>query len=148
MAFLDFLILLSVIPSFLFLVVVIPPFQGLFVLLWIFCLAFDVYSTYQFYLENPAKFQENERNKLFSGLTKKFGFKKTVFLFPILIEIPLLLFFSILPLQTLYAYMFPNTPSNFIACLTASFGIAAIGHLQAATKNILYHKTNKNVADV
>jgi hypothetical protein len=87
-------------------------------------------------MEDPANFENNERNKLFSGLTKKFGFKKASLLFPILIEIPLLLFFALLPLRILHNYMFPNTPIRFIACLAASFGIAAIGHLQAATKNI------------
>jgi hypothetical protein len=99
-----------------------------------------MHSTYQFYLENPSQFQKNERNKLFSYLVQKFNFKKAALLFPILIEIPLLLFFATLPLQTLHTYLFPNTPISFIACLTASFGIAAIGHLQAATKNIQQHR--------
>jgi hypothetical protein len=110
----------------------------MFILLWIFCLGFDLYTTHQFYSENPNQFQENERNKLFSALTKKFGFKKATILFPITIEIPLLLFFATLPLQILHTYMFPNNPNSFIVCLAASFGIAAIGHLQAATKNIRY----------
>lgn len=136
MFLLGLLSLLIVIPSFLFLSTIIPPTQGLFVGLWIFCLSFDMYSTFKFYMEDPANFENNERNKLFSGLTKKFGFKKASLLFPILIEIPLLLFFALLPLRILHNYMFPNTPIRFIACLAASFGIAAIGHLQAATKNI------------
>ncbi|MCL1977440.1 MAG: hypothetical protein LBH74_02030 [Nitrososphaerota archaeon] len=135
----ELLILLSVIPFFLFLSVVIPPIQVGFILLWIVCLGFDIYSTYQFYLENPSRFQENERNKIFSYLTKKLNFKKAALLFPLTTEIPLLLFFALLPLQTLHTYMFPNTPNSFLACLAASFGIAAIGHLQAATKNTLHN---------
>ena len=138
----ELLILLSVIPSFLFFSVVIPPIQVGFILLWIVCLGFDIYSTYQFYLENPSRFQENERNKIFSYLTKKTSFKKATLLFPLTTEIPLLLFFALLPLQTLHTYMFPNTPNSFLACLAASFGIAAIGHLQAATKNTLHNNNH------
>ena len=135
MSFPDLLILLSVIPSFLFLCVVIPPTQVLFVGLWIFCLALDVHSTYEFYIKEPANFAKNERNKLFSALTKRFGFKKAALIFPIAIEIPLLLFFSTLTLPILYTYMFHNALTNLIVCLAASFGISGIGHLQAAIKN-------------
>jgi hypothetical protein len=141
---LELLILLSVIPSFLFLTVIIPPTQILFVLLWIFCLTFDVHSTHSFYIKDPENFQKNERNKIFSTLTKKFGFKKATLIFPLIIEIPLLLFFTVIPLQILYSYMFPNILNNFVACLTTSFGIAAIGHLQAATKNTKHN--NKTTA--
>jgi hypothetical protein len=133
------LILLLVIPSFLFLGVVFPLVQGLFVGLWIVCLFFDMHSTYQFYWEAPDQFQDNERNKLFSCITKRAGFKKAALLFPLTIELPLLLFFATLPLQILYTYMFPHTPTNLITCIAASFGIAAIGHLQAATKNTCHN---------
>jgi hypothetical protein len=139
----ELLALTVAIPIFLFLSSFFPQIQGSFMVLWLFCLAFDVHSTYQCYLENPRQFQNNERNKLFTWLTKKFGFKKAAILFPIAIEIPLLLFFAFLPLQTLHIYMFPNIPNNMTACITTSFGISAIGHLQAAIKNTQYnHKTN------
>jgi hypothetical protein len=101
----------------------------------LFCLGFDVYSTYRFYLEKPSQFRNNERNKLFVWLTKKFGFKKAAILFPLTIEVPLLLFFALLPLQILHTYMFPHNPNNLLVCITASFGISAIGHLQAAITN-------------
>lgn len=138
----ELLTLIVVIPAFLFLSTIFPQIQVLFVVGWLFCLGFDVYSTYRFYLENPSQFQNNERNKLFVWLTKKFNFKKATILFPLLIEIPLLLFFALLPLQTLHNYLFPNTPNQLIVCIMASFGICAIGHLQAALTNTkLNHKT-------
>jgi hypothetical protein len=133
------LILLLVIPSFLFLGVIFPLVQGLFVGLWMLCLLFDIHSTYQFYREAPNQFQNNERNKLFGYLTKRFGFKKAALLFPLTIELPLLLFFAVLPLQILYTYMFPHTPTNPMVCIATSFGIAAIGHLQAAVKNTFHN---------
>jgi len=131
----ELLTIIVVVPTFLFLSNFLPQIQPLFMTTWIFCLGFDVYSTYQFYLESPGQFPKNERNKLFVWLTKKVGFKKATILFPIAIEIPLLLFFAFLPLQTLHIHMLPNTPNNLITCITASFGISAIGHLQAAITN-------------
>jgi hypothetical protein len=113
--------------------------------MWTFCLGFDVHSTYKFYLENPGQFQNNERNKLFVWFTKKFGFKKATLIFPITIELPLLLLFATIPLQILHAHIFTNN-TNFIACLATSFSTAAIGHLQAAIKNthIQTNKTTKH----
>jgi hypothetical protein len=130
-----FLTLIVVIPAFLFLSILLPQTHAIFVPLWLVCLLFDLSSTYTFYLKNPKQFQINERNRLFSSLTKCLDFKKASFIFPLAIELPLLLFFALLPLQTLYSYLFPNTPNNMLACLMASFGISAIGHLQAAIKN-------------
>ncbi|MDR2719313.1 MAG: hypothetical protein LBC03_00710 [Nitrososphaerota archaeon] len=139
----ELLTLVVVIPLFLFIANIFPQIQILFVVLWMFYLGFDVYSTYIFYLKDPNHFQNNERNKLFVWFTKKFGFKKATLLFPLIIETPLILFFAFLPLQTLHAYMFPNTPTNLIACITTGFGISAIGHLQAALKNT--HHNNKPI---
>jgi hypothetical protein len=138
----ELLTLILAIPTFLFLSAIFPQTHALFIVGWLFCLGFDLHSTHRFYLENPSQFQNNERNKLFVWLTKKAGFKKATILFPILIEIPLLLFFALLPLQTLHTYLFPNTPNQLIKCIMASFGICAIGHLQAALTNTkLNHKT-------
>lgn len=131
----ELLTLIVVIPLFLFVANLFPQIQVLFVVLWIFYLGFDVYSTYIFYLKDPSQFQNNERNKLFVWFTKKFDFQKAALLFPLTIELPLILFFSFLPLQILHSYMFPNTSINLIACITAGFGISAIGHFQAALKN-------------
>jgi len=137
------LIQIIVIPTFLFISVFFPQTQAIFIPLWIACLLLDLSSTHKFYLENPTKFQTNERNKLFGYLTAKVGFKKAAFIFPLAIEIPLLLFFALLPLQILHIYLFPNTPNNFIACLTTSFGIAATGHLHAAVKNNYINKQSR-----
>ncbi|MCL2359400.1 MAG: hypothetical protein LBH74_07075 [Nitrososphaerota archaeon] len=144
------LTLIVAIPAFLFLVVLFPQTHAIFVPFWIVCLLFDISSTHTFYLENPKEFQTNERNSLFSGLTERFGFKKAAFIFPLAIELPLLLFFALLPLQILHSYLFSNAPSNVPTCLMASFGISAIGHLQAAIKNKHYtrsgHSLGQNVA--
>jgi len=140
----ELLTLIVVIPTFLFLSNLFPQIHVLFVVLWVFCLGFDVYSTYQFYIENPSQFPNNERNKLFIWFTKKFEFKKAALLFSLTIEIPLLLLFATLPLQILHSYMFPNTQSNLIAYLTTSFGISAIGHLQAAIKNTKHSLIQNN----
>jgi hypothetical protein len=138
----ELLTLIVAIPTFLFLSTIFTQTHALFIVGWLFCLGFDLHSTYRFYLENPSQFQNNERNKFFVWLTKKFNFKKATILFPLLIEVPLLLFFALLPLQTLHTYLFPNTPNQLIVCIMASFGICAIGHLQAALKNTkLNHKT-------
>ena len=146
----ELLTIIVVIPTFLFLSNIFPQNNVMFLVSWLFCLSFDIHSTYQFYLENPSQFQNNERNKLFVWLTKKFGFTKAAILFPIAIEIPLLLFFTILPLQTLHTHLFPNVPNQLKCCFMASFGISAIGHLQAALKNNKHNKqatstTKKNM---
>ena len=130
------LTLLVLIPFFLFLSVFLPQIQWMLVAFWILSLAFDIFSTHKFYLENPGKFGQNERNKVFIFLTEKLGFKKASAVFPVIFEIPILLFFALFPLQTLYTYMFHGSPFNFPACLAASFGIAAVGHIQAASKNM------------
>ncbi|MCL2359125.1 MAG: hypothetical protein FWC74_05145 [Candidatus Bathyarchaeota archaeon] len=135
----ELLTLIVAIPTFLFLSAIFPQTHALFIVGWLLCLGFDLQSTYRFYLENSSQFQNNERNKLFVWLTKKFNFKKATILFPLLIEIPLLLFFALLPLQTLHTYLFPNTPNPLMVCIMASFGICAIGHLQAALKNTEYN---------
>jgi hypothetical protein len=141
----ELLALVVVVPLFLFLSSLFPLTRVLFVVLWVVYLGFDVASTYVFYLEDPGQFQNNERNKLFVWLTKKVGFKKAALLFPLIIEIPLLLFFAVIPLQILYVNMFPLTSNNLWACFAASLGISAVGHLQAAVKNIRYnHKTKPN----
>ncbi|MDR0461515.1 MAG: hypothetical protein LBH62_08880 [Nitrososphaerota archaeon] len=146
----ELLSIVVTIPIFLFLSSLYPQIQPLFIALWICGLTFDVYSTYQFCLEAPNQFQKNERNKLFSYLTKKVGFKKATLLFPTIIEIPLLLFFAVLPLQTLQTYMFPHTTNQLLTCTAASFGISAIGHLQAAIKNTKHnnnhHKTKQQLS--
>jgi len=138
------LLLLIAIPAFLFLSVIFPQTHILFIFFWFACLAFDISSTHKFYLENPTKFQTNERNKLFSGFTAKFGFKKAAIIFPIVIELPLLLFFALLSLPILHSYLFPHTSTNIVACITASLGISAIGHLQAATKNTLHNRRQRH----
>ena len=135
------LALLLLIPFFLFLSVFLPKIQWMLVAFWILSVTFDIFSTHKFYLENPGEFSQNERNKVFVLLTEKLGFKKASATFPVIFEIPLLLFFALFPLQTLYAYMFHGSPFNFPACLAASFGIAAIGHIQAASKNM--HSTTE-----
>ena len=138
----ELLTLIVVIPLFLFLSSLLPLTRVLFVVLWVFYLGFDTASTYIFYLEDPNQFPNNERNKLFVWFTRKVGFKKAALLFPLIIEIPLLLFFAVLPLQILYVNMFHIASKNLWACFATSFGISAIGHLQAALKNTKYnHKT-------
>ena len=145
MQFQELLALIVAIPVFLFLSALFSQTYLIFLVLWVFCLGLDIHTTYKFYRADPANFEGNERNKIFSALTKKLGFKKATLIFPVAIEIPLLLFFSAIPLQILYLQMFAiNDTSNFVVCLSASFGISAIGHLQAAIKNTKYAFNNKN----
>jgi hypothetical protein len=136
MLFYWILSLLVLIPFILFLSVFLPQTQWIFIAFWILSLTLDIFSTRKFYLENPGKFRQNERNKIFILLTEKLGFKKASAAFPIIFEIPLLLFLALVPLQTLYSYVFHGFPFNLPACLAASFGVAAIGHIQAASKNM------------
>ena len=131
--------LLVAIPLFLFLTVIFPQIQWLLIAIWVLSLFLDIFTTYQFYHENPCKFSVNERNKVFIYFTERAGFKKASAIFPMLFEIPMLVFFALLPLQILFSYMFPNSPTDLFACLAAGFGIAAIGHLQAALKNNQYN---------
>jgi len=144
----ELLTLIVAIPLLLFLANLFPQTHIIFFVLWMFYLGFDIASTYSFYLEDPSQFQNNERNKLFVWFTKKFSFKKAVLLFPLTIELPLILFFAFLPIPILYAYLFPSIPNNIVTCLAVSFGISSIGHLQAALKNTKlnrnHHKTLHN----
>jgi hypothetical protein len=138
----ELLTLVVVVPLFLFLSGLFPLIRVLFVVLWMVYLGFDVASTYVFYLKDPSQFPNNERNKLFVWFTNKVGFKKSALLFPLIIEIPLLLFFAMLPLQILYVNMFSLVSNSLWACFATSLGISAVGHLQAALKNTKYnHKT-------
>jgi hypothetical protein len=137
----ELLTIVVVIPLFLFLSNLFPLMRVLFVVLWMVYLGFDVASTYVFYLEDPSQFQNNERNKLFVWFTNKVGFKKAAILFPLTIEIPLLLFFAMLPLQILYVNIFPLASNSLWACFAASLGISAVGHLQAALKNTKHNNT-------
>ena len=139
------LLLMVLIPSFLFLSVILPQTQWALVMLWLISLTVDLYSTRKFYQENPALFSQNERNKAFTLLTKKLGFKKASVVFPLSFEIPLLLFFALLLMRTLYAYMFPRTPTDITACLATGFGVAGIGHMQAASRNIQLMMRRKNI---
>jgi hypothetical protein len=139
------LTLLVLIPFFLFLTVFLPQTQWMLAAFWILSLSFDIFSTHKFYLENPGKFSQNERNRVFILLAEKLGFEKASVAFPVFFEIPILLFFALFPLQTLYAYMFHGFSFNLLACLAASFGVAAVGHLQAASKN-MHSPTRKSTA--
>ena len=136
------LVFLLLIPFFLVLSVFLPQIQLMLVAFWTLSLAFDIFSTHKFYLENPGKFSQNERNKVFIWLTEKLGFKKASVAFPVMFEIPILLFLALFPLQMLYTYVFHDSPFNLPACLAASFGVATIGHTQAALTN-LHLKTRK-----
>jgi len=131
----DIIILLILLPFFLFITTTIPQTQIIFFFLWFLSVSLDLLSTYEFYKKEPNQFSINERNKLFIYLTKKFGFKKAATTFPIIIELPLLTFLTLIPIQTLHTYLYPTTPPNLHACLTTSLAIAATAHLQATTKN-------------
>lgn len=132
------LVLLILIPFFLFISVLIPQTQWGLAIFWFIALTTDLYSTHQFYIENSSQFSQNERNKVFILLTEKLGFQKAAIIFPIIFEIPLLLFFAILPLQTLYIYMFDGSSFNLSATIATSLGIAGVGHMQATTRNRHY----------
>jgi hypothetical protein len=131
------------VPFFLFSSVIVPQTQVVLSIFWVISLACDLHSTHKFYQKEPQKFARNERNKIFVAINRKFSFQKASIIFPLSVEIPLLLFFAFLPLQTLYGYMFNTSAFNFFACLATSFGVAGIGHMQAATSN-LRHASNKN----
>jgi len=139
----ELLTLIVTVPILLFLSTLHPSVSVLLFGLWLWGLCFDIYTTYQFYQKEPEQFGVNERNKIFCYFVTKFGFKKAVILFPLTCEIPLLLFFTLLPMQILHTFMFPTTPNNPITCLATSFGTTAIGHLQAAIKNT--HQNNKTL---
>jgi len=139
MSFRELLTLMVVIPLFLFLSVLYQPVWMLFFGLWIWGLCFDVYSTYCFYIEKPDEFGVTERNKIFCWFTERFGFKQAVILFVVVVEVSLLVFFTVLPLRLLCYYLFPLFLNCWFACFAAGFGVFAVGHLQAAIKNMYYN---------
>jgi len=143
MSFKELLTLIGVIPTFLFLATVFPQIWPLFVVGWLFCLGFDVYSTYGFYIEDPSQFQNKERNKFFVWFTRRFGFKKAVLFFSLGVEVPVVLFFAGLPLQFLHSYMFFDVSDRLIVCVLASLGMCAVGHLQAGFKNTNFCRSIK-----
>jgi hypothetical protein len=136
--------LLFLIPTFLFLSVVIPQTQLVLVIFWLASLFSDIFSTFKFYQKNPCQFSQNERNKIFVLLTKKLGFVRASITFPIIFEVPLLLFFAFFPMQILYAYVFNGSSFNLVASIATSFGIAAVGHLQATLKNTINKHTRES----
>jgi len=137
--------LLVLIPFFLFLSVLIPSALFLFAIFWFLSLGADLRSTHKFYQECPKQFRQNERNKFFVLFTEKLGFKKASAIFPLIFEVPLILFFALFPLQVLYSYAFNNASSNFPACLATSLGIAGAGHMQAVFTNH-HFKAGKNAS--
>lgn len=138
------LLFLLLIPVLFSLSVFLPYLQVAFTLFWLLALTIDLLSTYQLYLIYPNNFTEYERNKLFIYLTEKLGFKTAAAAFPIIVELPLLLFLTLLPLPMLHSYLFPNLQLNLLTCFTTSLSIAATAHLQAAYKN-LHRNSNKSL---
>lgn len=130
-------------PSFLFLSTIAPWTMWLLAVLWVASLTLDLRSTYRFYLEDPSKFGDAERNKFFAAFAEKLGFKYASVAFPLTVEAPILLFiaFTLTPLT--YMWLFATTTLNVSACLASSFGILAVGHLQAAAQNHRFTKYKK-----
>ncbi|MBW2596960.1 MAG: hypothetical protein JRC93_13545 [Deltaproteobacteria bacterium] len=133
------------IPVFLFLSVFQPPVKFLLVAFWFFTVASDLYSTYGFYREDPSRFGEVERNKIFAFFVENLGFKKASVAFVLAVEVPKIFLFAFLLLQVVYAYMFGELMADPLACLAASFGMAAVGHLQATLQNLRGLKIRANL---
>jgi len=77
---------------------VIPP-------LWISSVLLDVYTTWRFYRLEPERFNVNERNVIYAYLVAKFGFKTGSILQFILVEIPSLIVFALLPIPVFYWFV-------------------------------------------
>ncbi len=121
-------------PTFLFLSVLLPEFQLFFIALWSIAFALDICSTYGFYRKNPAQFKYIERNRIFALFTEHLGFKRGFVAFLLTFEVPVIMLFALIFLQIICAYMFSST-FNPSACIATGFGVAGLGHLQAALKN-------------
>ena len=84
------ILLEHVIPHLIF---IIPP-------LWAFSVLLDVYTTWRFYRIEPERFNVNERNTIYAYLVAKFGFKIGSILQFMLVEVPSLIVFAALPIQS------------------------------------------------
>lgn len=62
---------------------------------WVTGLAMDIRSTWRMHRLEPEKFPENESNIFFVPLYKRFGFKRSIPLFLAIVELPRLVFVSL-----------------------------------------------------
>jgi len=111
---------------------VIPP-------LWTFSVLLDIYTTWRFYRLEPERFKVNERNAIYAFLVGKFGFKTGSILQFMLVEIPFLIVFALLPIPVLYWFITGKQPSLQFS-LSAAMTLFLAAHLHAAHMNINFER--------
>ena len=100
---------------------------------WLFSFAFDVYTTWRFYTDDPGKFESRELSVAFKRLNAKLGFKKAVLAFAFTVEVPAGLLISFVGAPAVAGTIGVRST---VACLAAGFGLLGFIHLYAAVRNL------------
>jgi hypothetical protein len=109
------------------------PASLAFLIFWLFSFAFDVYTTWRFYMDDPGKFESRELSAMFKRLNAKLGFEKAVFVFILAVEIPAGLLISFVGAPAVAGTIRVRSTA---ACLAAGFGLLGFIHLYAAVRNL------------
>jgi hypothetical protein len=104
-----------------------------FPIFWLFSFAFDVYTTWRFYTDDPGKFESRELSATFKRLNVKLGFKKAVLAFAFTVEVPAGLLISFVGAPAVAGTIGVRSTA---ACLAAGFGLLGFIHLYAAVRNL------------
>ena len=104
-----------------------------FLIFWLFSFAFDVYTTWRFYMDDLGKFESRELSAMFKRLNAKLGFKKAIFVFALAVEAPAGLLISLVGAPAVAETVGVHSTS---ACLAAGFGLLGFIHLYAAVRNL------------
>jgi len=109
------------------------PAGSAFLIFWLSSFAFDVYSTWRFYVDDPGKFESRELSAMFKRLNAKLGFKKAVLAFALAVEVPAGLLISFVGATAVAETIGVRSTA---ACLAAGFGLLGFIHLYAAVRNL------------
>ena len=135
-AFLEVLLAVGIqIPLYIFIFFWIPALSLVAPLAWFSSLLVDFYTTWRFYREDPSRFDNKERNKIFSRLVSKFGFRKATVAFALVAEIPFAALLAALLIPPISSFL-AGTVVDPATSLSVSLMVLCSSHIQAATKNL------------
>ena len=101
---------------------------------WFSSLLLDFYTTWRFYREDPSRFTVEERNRIFSRLVSKFGFKRATMAFALAAEIPFAALLAAILIPPISSFLL-GTVADPVASLSVSLMVLSLSHIQAAIKN-------------
>ena len=135
-AFLEVLLAVGIqIPLYIFIFFWIPALSPVAPLAWFSSLLLDFYTTWRFYREDSSRFDDKERNKIFSRLVSKFGFEKAIVAFALVAEIPFATLLAAMLIPPISSFL-TGTVLDPATSTSVSLMVLSSSHIQAAAKNL------------